>query len=871
MNEGHSVIDDQPSMDAIAPTPELIIILEDGGPVLPAAHGVAAIRLGWPELHWLHRRVGGDPCAPEPPRPPADMVHQLEHYCAELAGLRVRGTIEGTMSVAARRELGDVPLRIATPVALLLTRAGFDFVDHDGGVRARLDARQLASLAVFTDDARTLADAFAEQQARGGSLDRGAFAQLVSALASAGMLCTDDESIRAAEGRAKRELRRGLSEVLERGRDVERWLAERRRAEDANARRTGRTRIQVVPVNNEGHPILSLGLVMAYAEAYQGGRLTETYDFVPDWADRTVPSLPNGAPPAIYLFSNYIWSHAWNIVRAGEVKAKSPFSLTVHGGPNTPKYDDDVRTFFRANPQVDIAVHGEGEIALAEMLDALRGHFGDGPADLSVLRDVPGLTFRLGDEIVRTPRRERISDVNAMPSPYRTGLFDSIGLSDTEIVLMTIETNRGCPYGCTFCDWGSATLSRIRQFDLDRVYAELEWCARHKVRILFLADANFGIFARDVDIARKIVELKQRYGYPKSLESSYAKNTVKHLREIIEILAAGGVLSTGALSLQSLDPDTLRAIRRSNIRLGQYEALAAEFTANGLPFVVELMMGLPGSTMASYLADLQHAVDREVRARVNPTEVLMNSPMNDPAYRAEHQVEVLRPVSHDWSEDIGTRQKSLVVSTATFTRAEYALMEAYRRIFLLAENFGVLRQVSRFVRQETGVAEIDFYVRLAADAARRDSGYPMIRFVFETITEYMIPPVSWAFFIAELRTYLVRELGIADDRALDTVMRVQHALIPARERAYPLQLALPHDFAAWHQAMLRVKRDGGAHDWANRVPRLHEFGPATFVIDDPQSVSRLGLGMSVSYDVDSDWELRSPVGRPIRYRLNIHL
>ena len=33
-----------------------------------------------------------------------------------------------------------------------------------------------------------------------------------------------------------------------------------------------------------------------------------------------------------------------------------------------------------------------------------------------------------------------------------------------------LESNRGCPYGCTFCDWGSATLSKVRNFDLDRVY-----------------------------------------------------------------------------------------------------------------------------------------------------------------------------------------------------------------------------------------------------------------------------------------------------------------------------------------------------------------------------------------------------------------
>lgn len=46
------------------------------------------------------------------------------------------------------------------------------------------------------------------------------------------------------------------------------------------------------------------------------------------------------------------------------------------------------------------------------------------------------------------------------PSPYLTGEFDEIDPARWRSA--TIETNRGCPYGCTYCDWGSATLSRIR-------------------------------------------------------------------------------------------------------------------------------------------------------------------------------------------------------------------------------------------------------------------------------------------------------------------------------------------------------------------------------------------------------------------------
>jgi len=851
--------------DAMGP---LIIVLDKTGALLPAWNDLPAVPLGWPELRWLEGRLGGA-TVDAPSTGVDDVVSALEEH---VAGRRPRtgGALPRGPEAPVRRDEPDGHHRVVTPVAVGASADGFDLLNHDGALRFRMDARRLTVLFSFIEP-RDIAGAYLDHVGRLGAeaLDRNEFDSFVGQVLGAGIvLPLEDDDIHAAEGRAEREMRTGLQEVMVRARDVRDGLVARAAEEELRVERTGHVRTKVVPVNNEGHPILSLGLVMAHAEAVDGGRLTEEYEFVPDWADMTVPMLTEAVPPAIYLFSNYIWSHAWNVVRSEEVKTKSPNSLTVHGGPNTPKYADDVQAFFRLNPQVDIAVHGEGEAALAELLDALSGCFADGPPNLEPLRDVPGITFRMGDEIIQTGKRERIADLDIIPSPYTSGLFDEIG--DSGIFLMTIETNRGCPYGCTFCDWGSATLSRIRKFDLQRVFDELEWCAQHKVKTIFCGDANFGIFARDVEIARKVVELKEQYGYPKVFESSYAKNTVKHLREIIEILSQGGVLSTGTLSLQSLDQPTLDTIRRSNIRVDKYEELAVEFGNHELPLVMELMMGLPGSTVTSLVGDLQQIIDREVRARVNPTEVLMNSPMNDPEYRDEHKIETLRPVNHDWKEDFITRKKSLIVSTETFTRADYALMERYRLVFLLCENFGALRQVSRFVRQATGMTESAFYVRLADDVL--DSGdWPLLRFTFEVATEYMIPPVSWRLVIDELHRYLIDRLAIPDDDALETVLRVQHALLPSRDRVFPDQIELAHDYGAWHRTMLIAKRDGSALDWQTQVPRLEEFGPAAFEVDDPQQVTVYGMGMSMFYDGEGDWELASPVARPIRFRHTIHV
>ena len=87
-----------------------------------------------------------------------------------------------------------------------------------------------------------------------------------------------------------------------------------------------------------------------------------------------------------------------------------------------------------------------------------------------ILADVPGLSFRLGDRVVRTAPRDRIADLNTIPSAVLLGIYDGFIPAGGGPGGLNLETNRGCPYGCTFCDWGSATLSRIRKFDLDRVF-----------------------------------------------------------------------------------------------------------------------------------------------------------------------------------------------------------------------------------------------------------------------------------------------------------------------------------------------------------------------------------------------------------------
>ena len=509
--------------------------------------------------------------------------------------------------------------------------------------------------------------------------------------------------------------------------------------------------------------------------------------------------------------------------------------------------------YFAANPHVDITVRGEGEQTAVEVLRALMPVIGDDVPDLSVLADVPGIYYRGADgSVCCTADRERMSDLDVLPSPFLTGLFDAY--AEVPGTNVTTETNRGCPYGCTFCDWGSATSSRIRKFDLQRVFDEIEWCAKSHMQAIGPADSNFGIFERDVPIAEFVAQMKETYGYPRYFGVSYAKNTVKHLQHIIQTISRAGIVVQGILSLQTMDEDTLAAVHRSNIKTEKYDLLAGEMRRADLPLFVDLMQGLPGSTTESFTGDLQQCIEREVQVRIPQTTLLVNSPMNDPEYRAEHKIEVQQPLAPG--------RPSLVVSTATFTRQDYFEMSAQRRVFLLFENFGVMRQVSRFVRQQTGTLETDLYERMRRTSRRDPSKWPLIQILTSLVPHVMEPPVSWGLVLAEVRRFLVTEIGVEDDSALETALRVQLGLLPSHDRVLPETLELTHDYAAWFRDMLAVKESPERDRWTELVPRLGEYGPAQFTIDDPGDVARAGIGAHIElHGFGLNWEFETPIRR----------
>jgi len=748
----------------------------------------------------------------------------------------------------------DAVIVLPSPVALRLRPGGFEWHDHEGRLRLRASVRELCALAASVTRPAAMDEAFERHVAVLGSvaLDRDDFDRTVERAVAAGIAYLYDSSDPAHTSidRLAGEYHEGVRRAL-RTRGAFRQVQNRHDREMAARPEGLRPTVPVMGVNGMwSTPPLALGMLIAHARAHDGGVLEATYDFSPVLLtnEEQLRQFAASRPPGVYLFSDYAWTVDQNLRLSQAVKEVSPHSVTVHGGPEMPKYPGDGEAFLERHPHVDVSVIGEGEVTLTELLVALAPSMAAGTADLSLLGDVPGLLYSHGGRVVRSGPRDRVADLDALPSPILAGMFDPFKAASPSSLLI-LETNRGCPYGCTFCDWGASTMSRIRKFDLDRVFEELRWAAEHKIGTLFIADANFGIFERDVDIAQHIADLKAEFGFPLYASSNFAKNTVKYLRPIIGIFSAAGILTEGKVSLQTMDEPTLLTIRRKNIKVEKYEDLATEFHRAGLSLSVEMMMGLPGSTATSFRNDLQSCIDRDVRGFVYPTVMLPNSPMNDPQYREENGL-VAKPGEY-------------VCETATYTRAEWDAMYQLRAVFQLCDLFGVLRQVATFVRSELGIGEVEFYERIGAAALDDRERFPTLAFTLNSGSHTMVPPSSWALMLDDVERYLTEDLGLPADDALATALEVQRALLPARERTFPLRLQLPHDYGAWHRAVNEERLGRDRQGWHEIVPRLGTYPPAEFPVDDPMGVCQFTNNIVANEQLHGGWwEFDSPASRP---------
>lgn len=560
----------------------------------------------------------------------------------------------------------------------------------------------------------------------------------------------------------------------------------------------------------------AIGCIATYAERELGERVTiEIFKF----PEKLIAALEAGEPPAVIGFSNYAWNEDLGTQFAKVIKSRYPSVVTVFGGPNYPTTLAEQERFLRNYPQIDFYVVKEGEIGFTRLIEALiAAEFRPDAVPL----DVPSVHRVTRDgQFHAAPTIARIRDMSEIPSPYLAGKLD--GFFDG-IMLPIIQTNRGCPFQCTFCVEGVDYYNKVAKTkSFEKIDAELEYIASRMAKLrddkngradLHIADSNFGMFKEDLEICHAIAKRQRAYSYPEYINVATGKNHKERVLEAASVI--NGALRLSG-SVQSLDQTVLRNIKRANIDADQIMDLALGAAKIGANSYSEIILGLPGDTFEGHLNSTRTIV--EAGFNIVCLYQLMLLPGTDLA--SDESVEKWKMVTryraiprcygyYDlFGHEINACEiERICIANDTLSFEQYLQCRKFHLAINLFYNDGVLKEVLRFIKM-LGLSIFDWLVFIFEDKQNARFGDLVAQFLKETETELWADGKAFRAFTRErdnIKKFIAGELGanlifkyralalldyaedIADvaQRALDALLERNDASREARELGHEL-------------------------------------------------------------------------------------
>lgn len=372
-----------------------------------------------------------------------------------------------------------------------------------------------------------------------------------------------------------------------------------------------KNKISFSDLQHTNHPCnafpLGIGLVASWAMKNIGDEIEVDVFRQPDDFSEY---LDRGSPK-IACFSNYIWNINLNYQFARRIKKLWPDMVIVFGGPNYPLDAEEQAIFLQRYSDIDFHVFRDGEQCFVELYQALSRFNFSAPKLKNTRSQIPGCHYLCDGELILGDQLPRVTDLDEIPSPYLSGMFEKFFENDDLMPLML--TARGCPFKCTFCQEGDEYFNRMNRYSIDRVKEELHYiAARSKNPSLMFADSNFGMYKYDAEIAQEIVSILEKYGWPKYFSGVNGKNNKARVLEVASIIQSGA--SDGgsvflSAAVQSTDEEVLKSVKRDNISTDAYLHLVEKAKADGSNTFSELILGLPGDSKASHIKSVSELVD----------------------------------------------------------------------------------------------------------------------------------------------------------------------------------------------------------------------------------------------------------------------
>lgn len=320
----------------------------------------------------------------------------------------------------------------------------------------------------------------------------------------------------------------------------------------------------------------------------------------------------------IILFSCYVWNYTIQDNLAKVIKQRHPEKITVLGGPHIGTNDPG---FLLTRTYYDFVCQPTkpGEVFVEDLIDSWFENDGK-----PIKQDI---SWEMRSNKASPHNFEVDYSVYEEHIDYLKEIVDYARNNKMEPFIV-LETTRGCPYKCVFCEWGGGINTKIHKKSLDVVKRDIDAMKAAGYVDAYLTDANFGAFEeRDLEIFRyawhneinltdistvKAKSLTRRKrlidAWFEIVGSSHRNKEVTDTSDMWNETRRISVVPT--VSIQSISEEAMRVADRVDLSLEDKLELSRYINerceSEGYPVpALELILAMPGSTLADFYAEME--------------------------------------------------------------------------------------------------------------------------------------------------------------------------------------------------------------------------------------------------------------------------
>src|SRR2546425_3226966 len=315
----------------------------------------------------------------------------------------------------------------------------------------------------------------------------------------------------------------------------------------------------------------------------------------------------NAQPLTTVQLSDFIVAHDIGLVGIGAMTrmaarayqmadaARAAGALVVMGGPHVTEVPDEPLGRDGGPRHVDAVALGEADATWPRIVeDAANG----------ALKEIYAPVDDAGKEIKPTlqdyPRiawdRIDLTQFDLMRKLPRWGRYvvHRIGLSWQSLLLVPIESGRGCPYGCDFCTvtgfFGDSIRFRTNQSVVDELLLIKGRAKRDRGEVgVFFIDDNFAIqVKRTKALLREIIAQG-------AVVPWVAQVSINLLRdeELLDLIAASGGRWI-FIGLESIDAENLKDVNKGFNKPADYAPILQRMANRGIYAITSFIFGMDG-------------------------------------------------------------------------------------------------------------------------------------------------------------------------------------------------------------------------------------------------------------------------------------